>query len=162
MEDDDDLNFIRQQTLADTVEISGVTQTANEDLRQVVSEIAKITRVALPMSEIVQVHRMKGGKIWAQLKSEKKASSLVAGSVATKITNLMIGVRNVNPHQASQIFVNHALTIENQLLNKKLRELKKENKIFKIIFRNSSFSVKKFDDSPFVIIQRESELWQFD
>jgi hypothetical protein len=166
-----DVNYIKQQQLADCIEISGVTPTRNENIKEIITNIAKNAKITIAEEEIVNAYRKKSGKIKAKLSTTSKCDDLVSGSFKNKITNAQIGTttktqatRNNTKNAATnldQIFINNALTISNQLIYKRIRDLKKDKKIFKITFRNSSFAVKPDESASYEYIYNIEQLNKF-
>lgn len=163
-----DINVIQQQKLADTIEIAGVVAAKDEDLKLIVTSIAKAANVNLNIAEIINIYRKMNGKICTKLSTMEKANLMISGSFKTQLTNTMIGNSNKsNTRQTSKtnnapirIYINNAMTSLNQLLYKRLRDLKKDNKITKFAFRNSYFVVKKNENDKFKPVYNENQLNQ--
>lgn len=93
---------------------------------------------------------------------------MVSGSFKTQLTNTMIGNTTKNTRQTSKnnntnirIYINNVMTSLNQLLYKRLRDMKKDNKIVKFAFRNSYFVVKQKENAKFQPVLNEQQLNQF-
>lgn len=125
-----DINFIQQQKLADRIEIAGVVESKEEDLKQTVISIAKAADVNLTTAD---VYMKKNGKICTKLITNEKVNLMVSGSFKTQLNNTLIGKTNKsntmqgvkNSNNQLRIYINNAMTSLNQLLYKRLRDLKK-------------------------------------
>lgn len=172
-----DVNVIKQQRLANTVEISGVLQQKEEQLPKVICMISNAVKVQMKQDDISNVYRKRNGKIIATFREHQTANDLITASFKHKIDNSTIGLNastsNNNNSKIQNaksgaslkdkkipIFINNALTPMNQWLYKRLRDLKKDKKIEKISFRNSCFAIKIKDDGRFVPIYNENQLNQ--
>lgn len=168
-----DINVINQQKLADTIEIAGVIETKGENLNEIVTKVAMAAKVNLNNNNITNVYRKKNGKIITKFTTSEKANEMVSASFKTQLTNTMIGkAPDKNGSGSSQqtaksnnggirIYMNNALTTLNQLLYKRLRDLKKDTKIIKFTFRNSYFSVKEKENARFTAVYNEQHLAKF-
>lgn len=58
-----DVNVIQQQKLSSTIEIAGVVESKDENLKQIVMPIAKAADVNINVADVVNVYRKKNGKI---------------------------------------------------------------------------------------------------
>lgn len=144
-----DINVIQQQKFADTIELAGVIESKDENLKKVVLTLAKAAKIEINANDITNIYRKKNGKIVTKLNSTEKANQMVSGSFNSQLTNTMIGksersntrqqsAKNPN-NKETKIYINNALTSLNQLIYKRLRDLKKDKKIVKFAFRNSYF-----------------------
>lgn len=143
-----DLNYIQQRELSKRIEIAGIPLVKNEKLKEVVIKVAKTMKIHLQEDKIINVYRKKfNAKIWVKLESAEIASKMIEESFKQKPTSTpwigdQTNQNDKNKNAKTPIFVNNALTPMNQLIYKKLRDLKADNKITKINFRNSRSKIR--------------------
>lgn len=161
-----DINYLKQQKLASNVEIAGVFQKTGEKLIEIVETIGEKFNVPIKEADIKGIFRKKNGTIVLKLKEEKTCEDLISASFKQNVTNDTIGIsqsyadKAKSPtaqsststtikKQVQKIFINHQLTEYNNLIYKKLRDLKKSGKIHKIKFRNGSYAIKTTETSKY-------------
>jgi hypothetical protein len=148
------INHIQQQQLRNTIEISGLDDTPEEDTITAVVQVAASADVNLTKKQIESTRRLKNGKTQVTIIDEAKCNQLVAASFNKRITNSQTlstktyksqhkNITNKSKDSSKRIFISNALTTTNQRIYKQLRDFKKEGFVQRISFFEGIFTVHR-------------------
>jgi hypothetical protein len=132
-------NYIQQQQLSNTIEISGLANSSPKEDTENVMKIAALANVSLKKQQITSTRRLKNGKISVTITEREKCNDLISASFKKFIKNPTKS--STNATKTERIFISNALTTTNQRLYKQLRDLKAEGTIDRISFFDGTFSV---------------------
>jgi hypothetical protein len=132
------VDHIQQNELLNTVEISGVDVSSDEEIVDAVLKIAATVNVPLTKKQIFSTRRLKNKKLSVTFHEREKCGELISASFKNKIRNPL----QTNKTCATErVFISNSLTTKNQRIYKQLRDMRKKNCIDKIGFFNGVFAV---------------------
>lgn len=145
------------------IEISGLPETKNENIQDLVLKIANHADVPLQASDILNANRVQprqssSGRpktIVCKLKTRLLKDSILAGLRKQRgITTADIGM----PGEPKNIYVREHLTVHNKMLLRQAKELATENHFKYTWVRNCRIYVRKSDTSPAIAVTTKNDL----
>lgn len=158
-----ELNSMQQLNRANNIEITGLPEIKNEDLKTVLLNIAKYIQVDLQSDEIEYITRIapkqkipgRPKAVVARLRSSLLRDAIISGVRKTRgITSQDIGIRG----DSKNLYINEHLTPVNKMLHKKTKEAAKIKMYQFVWIRNGKIFMRKHDGAPLIRIETESDL----
>jgi len=157
------LNDLQQYTRKNNVEISGVPEQKNEQIKDIIMKIGEVVGCTIADSDMDVCHRVahmnNGNKnsksIIVRFQSRNKKQDFLSASKR---------YRNLNSSELGfvgnvcGVYVNEHLTLENKKLFKSAREFSRENNFKYCWVRDCRIYVKRSDESRAIVVQDESVL----
>ncbi|XP_028178552.1 uncharacterized protein LOC114365991 [Ostrinia furnacalis] len=153
-----ELNTHQQRERLANLEITGLPQKTNEDLRDYLLKISNIAKCQLALEDIISINRVeprsklldKPKVIVAKLRSTLIRDSIISGIRRNRgLTTVDIGL----PGEPRQIYVNEHLTPLNKMLFGKAREATKKNGYRYVWVKYGKIFTRKDDTHPPVHIR---------
>jgi hypothetical protein len=153
------LNDQRERLL--NLEIVGVPEEKNEDLSDILLEMAKKIEDSLEATDIVQVNRVspkirvpgRPRNIIAKLTSRLLKDNIISSARKHRPTSGDLNISGA----PKNIYVNEHLTISNKLLLQKCKQLSKEKNYQYVWAKHGRIYVRKNDTSPAILITSEED-----
>ena len=152
---EDQLNTIKQDQLSNNILIGGITETNEENLQDILLQIANNVGVNLKEEEIEKCYRKKSFNETDNNNDRSKMPKQIFIKfknkyIKTKIMNAKkqkdLNTKILNHHHHRPIYINEDLTKNNQLIFKKARELKRGKKVEFAWVKNGRIYVKKHNE----------------
>ncbi|XP_059055163.1 uncharacterized protein LOC131849175 [Achroia grisella] len=156
-----DLNANEQRERQSNVEVIGIPETINEDLRSYMSKIATKAGLQISLDDILEVHRITP-KVRIQGRPRmiilKLKSRLLKDNFISKVRKYHPTTKDIGlPGDAKSIFVYENLTTYNKGLLKKIKDIAKSKQYQFIWVKNGKIYVRKSDTFPAIHINSEED-----
>lgn len=153
--------YYKQDALKNNIVISGVPvkeSTGKDELNRLVINIAKRLDVNITDKDITcyKVGKNEPKQLKVKFTNADKKDLIMKNKKAHVLNTKQIGFS-----EDKTIYINHDMTLRNQLLLKRAREYKRENAIKYAWCRDGKVLVRKDEDGPTVRIKTEDDLLQF-
>lgn len=157
-----ELNYIKQERLANNIVITGIAKTPGENIHDLVSKMQVNLKLNIS-PESYRVERLvnaekKGNSILIKFNENKNKIEFMKKSEDIGIFLQQLGFPHDKDHK---IYLQHHLTKENFKIIKYLRKLKKEGAIQYVWFQNNSVLVKKSETSKTIQVKTDLDIEQF-
>lgn len=153
--------YYRQDTLKNNIIISGIPMkesTDKDELNKLVISIAKRLDVNITDGDITCY---KVGKNEPKQLKVKFADADKKNLIMKNKKVLVLNTKQIGFSEDKIIYINHDMTLRNQLLLKRARECKRGGAIKYAWYKDGKVLVRKDEDSPTVRIKTEDDLLQF-
>lgn len=153
--------YYRQDTLKNNVVISGLPLKDNVDrneLNKFVIDIAKKLDVNISGKDITcyKVGKTEQKQLKVVFENADKKDLIMKNK-----RDLVLNTKHIGLSEDKIIYINHDMTIKNQLLFKKAREYKKEKAIKYAWYKDGKIFARQSDNSAIIRIKSDDDLLQF-
>lgn len=158
-----DLNYYQQRERITNLEITGIPQKTNEDLKDYIIKISKVAKTQLTQDDIIMINRVEPRSkipgrpkvIVAKLATTLLRDSIISGIRKNRgLTTIDIGL----PGDSRPIYVNEHLTPLNKSLYGKTREAAKKSGYRYVWVKNGKIFVRKDDTHPALNIKSTTDV----
>lgn len=157
-----EINTNDQRERSQNLEIIGIPEFKDENLHEIIMNIAKNANVVLSQNDILQVNRVtprtkvqgRPRVIIAKMSARILRDNIIAGCRKGRLSTGSLGI----PGEKKPVFINEHLTFFNKQLLKMCKDTAKLKNYQHVWIKNGRISVRKNDSSPVIRIFSEDDV----